>query len=103
MTNLSIIKCKACGSFNRNLDYCSNCGELINPALIREENIDKRKKKHLEQLKKEQVEAENSFLNKLRNHRFWLFRAFGTILHSVWVILLAVGSFLAWLAATISA
>lgn len=103
MTNLSIIKCHACGTFNRNLDYCSNCGELINPTLIRKGKNDKRKQKHLEQLKKEQIEAENSVIYKLRNHRFWLVRAFGNIVHSVWVILLAVGSFLAWLAATISA
>lgn len=103
MTNLSIIKCNTCGTFNRNLDYCSNCGELINPTLIRKENIDKRKKKQNEQRKKEQVEAENSFFNKLRNHRFWIVRIFATILYSVWVIILAIGSFLAWLAATISA
>lgn len=103
MSNLSIIKCKACGTFNHNLDYCSNCGELINPTLIRKENIDKRKKKHKEHLKKEQIKTENSFFSKLRNHRFWIVRAFAAILYSIWVIILAIGSFLAWLAATISA
>jgi hypothetical protein len=85
------------------LDHCSACGELINPSLIRKKNVEKRKKKYKEHLKKEQVEAENSLLYKLRNHHFWFIRAIGTILYSVWVIVMAVGSFLAWLAATISA
>jgi hypothetical protein len=76
---------------------------LINPTLIRKLSIEKRKKKIKDQLKEEQVTTENSFLYKLQNHRFWLVRVFAAVLHSVWVIIMAIGSFLAWLAAMISA
>ena len=71
--------------------------------MIRKLSIEKRKNKRKKQLKEEQVTSENSFFYKLQNHRFWLVRVFAAVLHSVWVIIMAIGSFFAWLAAMISA
>lgn len=40
-----------------------------------------------------------SFTEKWENHRFWLVRASYIVLRSVWMIVLAIGGFIAWLIA----
>lgn len=40
-----------------------------------------------------------SFVERWENHRFWLVRASYTFLYSVWVVVMAVGGFIAWLVA----
>jgi len=103
MNTQTNIKCINCGTFNQNLDYCSNCGQLINPELLRKKSIQERKKSIQEQFSKSKIEIQNTLFYQLKNHRFWIVRVFATIVYSVWVIVMAIGSFLAWLAAAISA
>jgi CRISPR/Cas system CSM-associated protein Csm4 (group 5 of RAMP superfamily) len=103
LKSTSYIKCSSCGTFNKNLENCEQCGALINPETILKHKIEERKQKQVKQLNKEKLETEDSFIYKMRNHRFLLIRVMGAFFYSVWVIVMAVGSFLAWLAAAISA
>ncbi|RBA29037.1 hypothetical protein DPN68_04545 [Flavobacterium tibetense] len=76
---------------------------MINPELLRKKSVEKRKKAFSEQLKKEHLETKSTFFYKLLHHRFWLVRILASALYSVWIVIMAIGSFLAWLAAAISA
>lgn len=40
-----------------------------------------------------------SFTEKWENHRFWLVRASYIVLRSVWMVVIAIGGFIAWLIA----
>jgi ribosomal protein L37E len=99
----TFIKCASCGVFNSGNDYCDNCGVLINPDIIREQEVTERKRVYDQKIIQQNTAAENGYLNKLKTHDYWIVRAFGTIITSVWVIVMAVGGFIAWLAAAIAA
>lgn len=45
---------------------------------------------------------EPSFAEKWKNHRFLFLRATYTIFNSVWIVIMAVGGFIAWLIAMIA-
>lgn len=38
----SAIKCPNCQTWNYDLDYCSNCNHLLNPAIHRQQEAEKR-------------------------------------------------------------
>jgi ribosomal protein L37E len=99
----SLIKCTSCGTFNRNLDYCTSCGALINPELKRKIAVDKRKKAIKERVEKEDLASKNTLFYRLMNHEYFIVRVIAKFFYSIWVIIAAIGSFAAWLAAAISA
>jgi ribosomal protein L37E len=103
LKSTSHIKCSSCGTFNKNLENCEQCGALINPETILKKKTEQRRIKFDKKLAQNQMESKNSWIYKMRHHRFWIIRLVGHALYSVWFILVAVGSFLAWLAAAISA
>lgn len=96
------IKCPKCGTFNENLDYCSNCGTLINFKKRRE--IEHQKSEKRRQLFHEQDEKTSfAAVDKYKNHRFFLVRVFGYIIYYVWTAVMAIGAFIAWLFAMTAA
>ncbi|CAL2075696.1 conserved protein of unknown function [Tenacibaculum sp. 190524A02b] len=95
------IKCKDCGVFTENADYCKNCGALISYKKQQELREEAFKQAQIEEVKRE---LENPNLSKhLMNHSFLPYKILGWILHSVFLIISAIGAFLAWFIAMVAA
>ncbi|MGF1557352.1 hypothetical protein [Paucihalobacter sp.] len=96
------IKCPNCGTYNENVDYCTNCNTLINFKKRREIEFKKSEKKRAHN---EQQDQENSlkWIEKYKNHRFLLVRVFAYIIYSIWAAVMAIGTFIAWLFTIIAA
>lgn len=96
------VKCPNCGVYNKNKEYCSECGTLLSYEKRRELAY---KKEQEDRLERRRVEKENnpSFFEKHENNRFWVVRAFVKAIKSVWMAFMAVGMFIAWLIAAIAA
>lgn len=97
----SLIKCKKCGVFTVNSDYCKQCGALISHKKKREI----RAKREKEEAIAEAIEElnEQNFIDKLKIHPFLLVRIVGWLLYSVWFVVSIVGAGLAWAIAMIAA
>ncbi len=97
----SNIKCGSCGVFTENSDYCKNCGALISHQKIQEMKAEKIKQEFIEEAK---YELENPGIAKrLMQHPFFLYRIIGWILHSVFLVVSAIGAFLGWFIAMVAA
>ncbi len=97
----SLIKCKHCGVFTENSDYCKNCGAVISFKKERELKEEAFKQQKIEEAK---IELENPGLAiRLIRHPFFLYRIAGWILHSVFLVISAIGAFLAWFVAMVAA
>lgn len=48
---------------------------------------------------KTELLAEKSFSNRWKTHRFWLVRAIYYVFYSVWMIVMGIGTLIAWLIA----
>lgn len=96
------IKCPKCNTFSSS-DHCEKCGLLINPKLIRQAEIVRRKNAYLKTLIKLDKEEQDTWLYHMMNHKWLVIRLIGYVLNAIWFVVMAVGGFLAWLAATISA
>ncbi len=104
MANMSIrnIKCLNCGIYNVNRDYCSNCNAVLSYKKRRELAYKKEEEARLE---RRRLEKENnpSFYARYKDHRFFLVRAFVKLLRSIWVVVMSIGMFIAWIITTIAA
>ena len=90
------IKCSKCGTWNKDLDYCATCSELISPILIEEE-----REKVREEIRQNTPPTKlDIFIEKWKNSRFFLIRAVYYILYSIGFIFFSVAGFFAWLSAT---
>lgn len=96
------IKCPNCGIYNVNRDYCSKCNTVLSYKKRRELEYQNEQKARLE---RRRLEKENnpSFFEKYEDHRFLLVRILVKVLKSIGVAIMAVGMFIAWLIATVSA
>ena len=88
-------KCPKCNTWNKEEDYCTNCGTVLSPVIIEEQ----REKKREEERRREPTKFD-IFLNNWKNSRFFLLRALYQILYTVGVIFITIASFFAWLAAS---
>jgi len=95
------IKCPECNVFTADADFCKNCGELISyqkKVEIKEEQI----KKDL--IKEEQWKIDNpNWVERMKKHSFMPYRLLGYLLYSVYFIVSAIGSVLAWSIAMVAA
>lgn len=89
-------KCPNCATWNKDNDYCSNCGTLISPIII-EEQREKVREERRNSIPPTKAEI---FLNKWKNSRFFLLRVIYKILYTITVIFIAIASFFAWMAAS---
>lgn len=97
----SHIKCPECGDFSTNSDHCVHCGKLISHqkkiALKREVQIQKR-------IEKAKWELEHPNLaQRLKEHPFFLYKVAGWVLYSAFLVVSALGAFLAWFFAMVAA
>lgn len=97
------IRCSKCGVFNVNNEYCEACGNLL--SIVKQREIVRAKRD--EQVLKAELAKEPSrielYIQKMRQHRLWVVRAFFEVIYITWVIAMAIGAFIAWLVAMIVA
>lgn len=95
--------CQHCGTVNMNRDYCENCGKIINTNLKRKLE---REQKARDRTEAESVKKKNKvtlFFEDAKEHENFLIRYSAKFFYSIWVIVLAIGSFLALLFGYIAA
>jgi hypothetical protein len=101
MPKTSYIKCSKCGVFTTNADYCENCGELISyqkKVTLKKEELTKKR------IAKAKWHIENPNLaERLKKHPYFLYRIVGWVLYSAFLVVSAIGAFLAWLIAMVAA
>lgn len=87
-------KCKNCGTWNGEVDYCSNCNALISPVIIESNREAEREK-----VRQDQPPSKLDILmDKWKNSRFLVVRIFYKIVYTISVIFFAIASFFAWMA-----
>ncbi|MDR6967228.1 transcription initiation factor TFIIIB Brf1 subunit/transcription initiation factor TFIIB [Flavobacterium arsenatis] len=101
MESKTYSKCDQCGTTNLNRDYCEKCGNLINVTLKRKIKAENKatEKEEYKQTKEKKI----GFVERLKVHQNPFFRFFGKVAWSVWVLVLAIGGVLAWIAAAVAA
>lgn len=89
-------KCSSCGVWNAENDFCTECGNVLSPALIENERERKREER------RERVPQSNLdiFIERWKNSRFILVRWTYYVLYTIGFIFFAIGGFVAWLAAS---
>jgi uncharacterized C2H2 Zn-finger protein len=96
-----IIKCPNCGTFNKNIDYCTNCNTLISHQ--------KKRELKEEEVKQEQVNEaiykleHPNLAERLKKHPNFIYKTTGYILYSAITIVSLIGGALAWFIAMVSA
>lgn len=96
------IKCYKCGTYTVDSDYCSSCNTLINHAKRRALERETAEKRRTE-IQNEEAKETDAFIEKYRNHKFLIVRFFAEIVYYVWVIVMAIGAFIAWVVSMIAA
>ncbi|WP_138432658.1 hypothetical protein [Winogradskyella algicola] len=94
-----IIQCFNCGVYNKNRDLCKDCGAILSHKKRREERLKEAQKKRIEKVKNQPP----GFVENLRRHPFFIYRAVGWILYSSFMVVGAIGAFIAWLVFAIAA
>lgn len=89
-------KCPECGTWNNDEHFCTNCGALLDPVLIEEQREEERE----ERRRNTPPSKLDVFIDKWKNHPFFLFKALYYILYTIGFIFFAVASFFAWIAAS---
>lgn len=96
---MQIIKCINCGIYNKNRTRCKNCNTLLSHEDRRDQTIEKEKQLQTEKIKKQSP----GFIERLRFHRLLVYRIIGWVLYSGFVVVSAIGAFIAWLVFAIAA
>jgi hypothetical protein len=79
-----------------NQDYCPNCGNIVNITLKRElERKEKAIQKQKERDATKKKSAVTVFFEKVKNHENMMIRYTARFFYSIWLVVLAIGSFLA--------
>ncbi|WP_010256506.1 hypothetical protein [Myroides injenensis] len=97
------IRCSECGKFNKNTELCEYCGAVL--CVIKKRTLERQ---HIEQKRlKEELEKEPSKIDKIfikmSRHPNVLIRLIFTILNAIWIGVMAIAMFIAWLMSLIVA
>jgi uncharacterized membrane protein YvbJ len=88
-------KCTKCGAWNKEEDFCVNCGSSISPQQIEKERDQQR-----EEIRKATPPSSfDVFLDRWENSPYLLIRILYKIVYGVSVVFIAIASFFAYLAA----
>ncbi len=89
-------KCTKCGTWNRDEDFCVQCGNSISPRQIELERELKR-----EEIRKNTPPTSlDRFIERWKNSPYFLLRVLYQIVYGVSVAFVAIASFFAYLAAS---
>lgn len=92
-------KCRHCGTWNKDEEYCTNCGNLLNPEKIRRKENAEKEKKRLLLRKPNQLDT---WLENFSNSKNPLVKVLYHILNTVWIIFAAIGGFIIYIVAMVS-
>ncbi|TDT46267.1 hypothetical protein CLV90_0313 [Maribacter spongiicola] len=95
MSNESYRICQNCGTVNLNRDYCENCGNIININLKRRLEREKKNKEKLASIKVKEKNDITLFFENAKVHENIFIRYISRFFYSIWIVVLAIGSFLA--------
>lgn len=87
--------CQNCGTENLNRDYCKNCGEIININLKRKLERQQKAKEKRETQKVKKKNKITLFFEDAKQHENIVIRYTARFFYSIWIVVLAIGSFLA--------
>lgn len=89
-------KCIECGTFNTNKEYCKKCGA---PLSYEKRRLIAYEKSEKERKQREILEEKNnpSFFDRYENHKYLMVRLVIGVLKSIWLVFVAIGTFIAWL------
>ncbi|AXT49504.1 hypothetical protein D1818_01210 [Aquimarina sp. BL5] len=96
-------KCPNCGTLNLNSDYCKECGTLINTVLRRKQERKQRLEKKAIATKSQRPNKITLFFERVREHPNVFIRYTARFFYSIWIVVLAIGSFLAFIIGYIAA
>jgi uncharacterized Zn finger protein (UPF0148 family) len=94
--------CQKCGTINLNRDYCSHCGHIVNINLERKLKREEKAQKKEEQAAKDKNQV-TLFFERVLDHKNPFIRYTAKFFYSIWVVVLAIGSFLALIFSYIAA
>ena len=95
--------CQNCGTVNLNEDYCQKCGEIININLKRKLEREQKTRAKLATEKAKKKNGITIFFEEAKESENLIVRAVARFFYSIWVMVLAIGSFLALLFGYIAA
>lgn len=89
-------KCLKCNTWNKDEDFCVNCGEPLSPKEIEKAEAIARKEKAAKEYKPDKLDI---IQEKAKNSKYLLVRVAYKIGYSIGLVVMAIGSFFAWLVA----
>ncbi len=96
-------KCPTCGLINLNRDYCKHCGVLINTNLRRQKERAQRLNKKKTAAAAKKPHKITLFFEKAKTHSNPIIRFIVLLFYSIWVVVVAIASFLALIIGYITA
>lgn len=88
-------KCLSCGTWNKEEDHCTNCGNAISPKeIVKVETQRKRREEANKPPDKFEVIAE-----RMKNHNYFFIRILYKIGYSIGLVFAGIGAFMAWIVA----
>ncbi|MCM4167292.1 hypothetical protein KCTC52924_02875 [Arenibacter antarcticus] len=103
MGKVAYRKCSNCGTVNLDSDYCENCGELININLKRKLAREALEVKKQEEKSAKKPNAVTVFFKKALEHPNLLIKIPAKVFYSIWVVVMSIGAFIAFLFSYIAA
>ncbi len=88
-------KCLSCGTWNKDEDHCTNCGNPISPEQIIK--VETKKKKEEEANKPK--DKFDLFAERMKNHESSFMRFIYKVGYSIGMVFAAIGGFFAWMVA----
>ncbi|CAN0571513.1 unnamed protein product [Ectocarpus sp. 12 AP-2014] len=97
-------RCPNCGKMSLNQDYCPACGNIINITLKRELEQKEKASQRIKELNDpKKKSAITLFLENVKNHDNLVIKYVARFFYGIWIVVLAIGSFLALLFSYIAA
>ncbi|MFD2562135.1 hypothetical protein [Aquimarina rubra] len=96
-------KCPNCGTLNLNRDYCKECGTLVNSTLKRNQERKQRLEQKQKAIKEQKPNKITLFFEQAKEHQNIFIRYTAKFFYSIWIVVLAIGSFLAFVIGYIAA
>ncbi len=97
------IKCQHCQTLNVNREYCQSCNQALSVQTLRDEKrLQEAEAKTAEKMAQKPSKIE-LWIHSLKNNRFWLVRFISKIVSVIFMVVISIGAFFAWLIAMIAA
>ena len=95
MKNIVYRKCRECGTMNKNTDYCTNCGALVNILKRRRQERERQEERRREKEENQRPNALTLWYEKGKVHNNPIIRFIANFFYSIWVVVLLMGAILA--------